>query len=168
MRRLALSFLFSSTILLAQTATANYIPSMVIGSGVVYDYYGKTGFALQQSFALRVCSLTNSCTDKSANLYSFSTLTNNRDTSSITTGAAFCPFVQGYLSVCVLGTAGLAGISSSPVLGQFTFGGTLQYDIGAFIKTSHHIYIQGSLTGFNTTSQVTLKPLYGLGFALGF
>ena len=140
--------------LMAQTLDE---PSYVIGSGVSYNYYGKTGFALQQTFAAKV----------STHIYSYSTLSNTSTTSAVSTGASYCPLTTGFTTICFLGTAGVLGGSGGPTLGQFTGGGTIMYDIGQKLKSGHHYYIVGGLVIQNVTSQ-TVNPIYGIGFAAGF
>jgi hypothetical protein len=138
-------------------ASEPFQPSYLVGSGISYDYYGKTGFALQQTFAAKVTK----------GLYSYSTLTNTRDQAAISTGASYCPMQSGNVSMCMLGTAGVLSGSGEPVLGQFTGGGVMMYDIGNKLKSGHHYYIVGGVSILGVMSQV-VKPIYGIGFAAGF
>jgi hypothetical protein len=151
------SGLFGQVISNIPGAVQSFQPSYLVGSGISYDYYGKTGFALQQTFAAKV----------KEGLYSYSTLTNTQAQAAISTGASFCPLQSGNVTLCGLGTAGLLSGSGSPVLGQFTGGGVLMYDIGARLKSSHHYYVVGGVSILGITSQV-VKPVYGIGFAAGF
>jgi hypothetical protein len=136
-----------------------FTPAYLVGSGISYDYYGKTGFALEQTFAARLTSTSK--------VYSFSTLANTQSQAAISTGAAYNFVQNGNWSLTALGTAGLTSGSGSPTLGQFTAGGTIMYDIGARLKSTNHYYIVGGVSILNVTSQ-TVKPIYGIGFAAGF
>jgi hypothetical protein len=157
MKKLLMGLLITGGLFGQVVDTPQFKPAYLVGSGISYDYYGKTGFALQQTFAAKV---TNG-------LYSYSTLTNTQSQAAISTGAAYTVTQSGNWSISLLGTAGLLSGSGTPVLGQFTGGGVMMYDIGARLKSSHHYYVVGGVSILGVTSQV-IKPIYGIGFSAGF
>ena len=138
--------------------TLPFQPSYLVGSGVSYDYYGKTGFAVQSAFAARIGT---------TKLYSYSDLANTSTTASINTGAAYCFAGTANISLWALGTAGLISGSGSPILGQFQGGGMMMYDVGNRLKPGNHYYVVGGVSVQNIAS-VTVRPIYFVGFAAGF
>jgi len=98
-------------------------PQYYIGTGVTYDYYGPTGFAANTEFGVRVGN---------GDTYSYSTLELTRTQATIRTGAAYAFLKQGRWLGLGLGDAGLA-TGTGVMLGSFSGGGLLGYDIGGRI-----------------------------------
>lgn len=147
--------LFCSTLSFGQQA---WMPQYYVGSGAVYDYYGKTGFAGITSFAARIST---------SSVYSYSTLEMSRDQSALRTGAGYLFINQGNWSLMALGDAGVA-TGSGPTLGSFSGGGFLNYDIGARLtEGKQHFFISVGGRVLNTSSQGP-QPIFTILFGKGF
>ena len=170
MKKLALGLILSSS-LFGQVIgnivdPTSFKPAYLVGSGITYDYYGKTGFALQQTFAAQSSKILpdNKFTE---NIYSYWTLINTQSQAAISSGIILNVMQSGNWSIGLMGTAGLLSGSNAPILSQFTGGGVMMYDIGNRLKSSHHYYVVGGVSILGITSQI-VKPVYGIGFAAGF
>lgn len=146
--KLFLLFLLSLASLKAQTNVSAFQPQYFVGTGVSFDYYGKSGFAASTEFAARV----------SGPYYSFTTIELTRDVAVLRTGAAYLFFQQGNWVMIALGDAGLQ-TGTGPTLGSFSGGGFLAYDIGNKLsKGASHFYIAVGGRLLNVTSQ-TVQPI---------
>ncbi|MES2136114.1 MAG: hypothetical protein V4502_03515 [Pseudomonadota bacterium] len=141
----------------AQTP-APFQPQYYLGTGITYDYYGPTGFAANTEFGARV----------SGDVYSYSTLELTRTVATIRTGAAYAFMKQGRWLALALGDAGLASGAGQPLLGSFSGGGMLAYDIGA--KLTHetsHFYIGVGGRVISTGGQ-TVQPIFAITLGKAF
>jgi hypothetical protein len=166
MKKLLMGLLITGGLFGQVVDTPQFKPAYLVGSGISYDYYGKTGFALQQTFAAQSSKVLPD-SKFTENMYSYWTLTNTQSQSAISTGIIYNVMQNGNWSLGLMGTAGLLSGSNAPILSQFTGGGVMMYDIGARLKSSHHYYVVGGVSILGVTSQV-VKPIYGIGFAAGF
>lgn len=143
-------------------ATGTFVPQYYVGTGISYDYYGKTGFAATSSFGI--------LTSSSVPLYSFTTLELTSQTATVRTGAAYLFKQAGNFNLVALGDAGLA-TGSGPTLGSFSGGGFLLYDVGSRLtKGVQHFYVGGggkvlALTGGAAGG---VNPVFELTFGKGF
>lgn len=155
---LCLAFLF---VFSAVAQDAPFSPQYLVGTGITYDYYGATGFAANHVFAVKLSG--------SLPIYSWTAIANTKTTASISTGAAYTFLQKGDISAVALGTAGLVTGEATPILGQFTAGGLLLYDLGHRLKptSTTHYYLVGGVSLLNITSR-TVQPVYGAGLAIGF
>lgn len=140
----------------AQTP-APFIPDYVVGTGVSYDYYGKTGFAANTEIGIHVKGGT----------FSYTSLEMTATTATLRTGAAIIAKQVGYWALIGLADAGLATGSGSTV-GSFSGGALISYDVGARVtKGVQHFYINVgarvlALTGTN------VNPIFEITFMKGF
>lgn len=142
----------------ATTTTAGFVPSYYVGSGVSYDYYGKTGFAASTDFAARIGT---------TNYFSYTSLELTPQTATLQTGAAYLFFQSGYWNLVALGAAGLT-TGTGVTLGSFTGGGFLAYDIGSRLtKGTSHLYVAIGGRLLNITS-ATVTPIMTISFGKGF
>ena len=139
----------------AQGSTA-FVPSYYVGTGVTYDYYGKTGFAASTEFAAKV----------SGTVYSYTTLELTASTATLRTGAAYLFSQTGLWSLLALGDAGLA-TGQGPTLGSFSGGGFVFYDIGSKVtKGVDHFYI--GVGGRIISTGANPQPIFEVTFGKGF
>ena len=142
----------------APASSANFVPSYYVGTGVSYDYYGKTGFAASTDFAARIGT---------TNYYSYTSLQLTPQTATLTTGAAYLFFQQGNFDLVALGTAGLT-TGTGVTLGSFTGGGFLAYDIGSRLsKGTDHFFVAVGGRLLNITS-ATVTPILTISFGKAF
>lgn len=159
--------LFAQTPAPPAPATSNvsqYIPQYFVGTGVAFDYYGKTGFAAQTEFAANGCFLTNTCDKGLSKVFSFTTIELTAQQATMRTGAAYIFLNQGNWYLIGLGDAGLA-TGSGPTLGSFSGGGFIGYDIGSKISkgASHFLIAFGGRVIAITSQAVQPVPSFILG-----
>lgn len=168
MKQLCALFALFSAISLGQIPTppvatntgGNFQPAYYVGGGVVYDYYGKTGFAANTEVAVRLGSTSR--------FYSYTTIELARDTSTLRTGGAYLFYQSGNWSLMGLGDAGLANGAGLPVLGSLSSGGFISYDIGNKVtKGASHFYV-GFGGRYVQTASLGSQPVAIITFGKGF
>lgn len=131
-------------------------PTYVVGTGITYDYYGKTGFASTTTVALKV----------TGGLYQITTLDLTRDTSVMKAGVGYTLIKNGRWSLMGLGDAGGA-TGSGPTLLSASGGMALSYDVGSLLtKGKSSFYIIGGGRA-NHLASLPIAPTFTISFGKG-
>jgi len=141
----------------AQTPV-KYAPSYFVGSGVEYNRYNTAGPAVAgwTTFAIQVGQ---------SKVYSWSTIELTSAASTARTGAAYLFAQVGNWSVVALGDAGLA-VSPATILGSFSGGGGIFYDLGQRLNQGH-FYLAGMMRVISISSS-SVEPVLAFGVGKSF
>jgi len=149
----------------AQTTPDSYR----VGSGISYDYYGKTGFAALLDVDARIAP--------SSNVFYHLTMEMTPQQATLRPGAEYEFYNSGNWSIGLFGDAGLA-TGTGATLGSLSGGGKLGYNIGRRVSnglSSYYVtfackvlYTAGQPSTTLPVTPVGVLPVFSILFSKGF
>lgn len=140
-----------------------------VGTGISYDYYGKTGFAASLDVDARVSSTSHVFYHVSLDMTSLQAV--------LRPGVEYEMFNSRNWNGSLFGDAGVSN-GTGAVLGAFSGGGKLGYNIGNKMskgKSNYYIeftckllYISGLPSVSLPATAVGVQPIFGIHFTKGF